>query len=101
LRSEPTYQTLPELSTKAGVNLAAIDISRILKVCRPSERVLLEQQMHGVTAEEIAKKQGVSETAIRIRLLRARSAARANLEKRAARILASHKLGLTPCTVAA
>ena len=69
LRSEPTYQELPELSTKASVNLAAIDVARILRICRPCDRVLLEQQMRGVTAEEIARKQGVTETAIRIRML--------------------------------
>jgi len=86
LRSEPCYQELPELSTKAGVNLAAIDIARILRICRPCDRVLLEQQMRGVTAEEIARDQGVTETAIRIRLLRARRAARSRVEKRAARI---------------
>ena len=91
LRSEPAYQALPELCTKAGVNLAAIDVARILKICRPCDRILLEQQMRGVTAEEIAKKQGVTETAIRIRLLRARRAARSRVEKRAARIQESHK----------
>ena len=91
LRSEPAYQALPELSTKAGVNLAAIDVARILRICRPCDRALLEQQMRGVTAEEIARKQGVTETAIRIRLLRARRAARSRVEKRAARIQESHK----------
>ena len=48
----------------------------------------------GVTAEEIARKQGVTETAIRIRLLRARRAARSRVEKRAARIQEHHKLTL-------
>ena len=90
LRSEPAYQTLPELSTKAGVNLAAIDVARILKICRPRDRVLLIEQMRGVTAEEIARKQGVSETAIRIRLLRARRAARKRVERRAAQIQAAY-----------
>ena len=42
--------------------------------------------MRGATTEEIARKQGVTETAIRIRLLRARRAARSRVEKRAARI---------------
>lgn len=87
LRREPVYQALPELSTKAGVNLAAIDVGRILKICRPSDRVLLEQQMKGVTAEEIARHQGVTETAVRIRFLRARRAARSRVELRAARNL--------------
>lgn len=91
LRSEPCYQALPELSTRGGVNLAAIDVARILRICRPCDRILLEQQMRGVTAQEIARKQGVTETAIRIRLLRARRAARSRVEKRAARIRQSYK----------
>lgn len=82
LRREPCYQSLPEISGQGGINLAAIDIARILETCRPDERVLLEQQMYGASTEEMARNQGVSETAIRIRLLRARRAARAKLEKR-------------------
>lgn len=92
LRSEPPYQELPELSTKAGVNLAAIDVAHILKICRPCDRSLLEQQMRGVTAEEIARKQGVTETAIRIRLLRARRSARSRVEKRGSRMQDVHFL---------
>ena len=85
LRSEPAYHALPELVTKAGINLAAIDVARILKICRPCDRMLLEQQMQGATTEELARKQGVTETAIRIRLLRARRAARSRVEKRSTR----------------
>ena len=96
LRSEPCYQELPELSTKANVDLAAIDVARILQICRPCDRVLLEQQMRGVTAEEIARDQGVTETAIRIRLLRARRAARARVEKRAAKIREAYKSMVQP-----
>jgi len=84
LRRERTYEQLPELTTKARVNLAAIDVALILKICRPSDRVLLEQQMLGVTPAEIARKQGVTEMAIRVRLVRARRAARALVESGAA-----------------
>jgi DNA-directed RNA polymerase specialized sigma24 family protein len=48
--------------------------------------MLFEQQMRGATTEEIARKQGVTETAIRIRLLRARRATRTRLEKRASQL---------------
>jgi RNA polymerase sigma factor (sigma-70 family) len=60
----------------------AIDLERILKICRPGERRLLEQQMEGATTREMARRQGLTESAIRIRLLRARRAARLRLEKR-------------------
>jgi len=82
LRSERTYQSLPEFYTKVELNLAAMDLRRILKFCAPRDRALLELQMQGDTAEEIAQKQGVTETAIRIRLLRARRAARSRAERK-------------------
>ncbi len=66
----------------AGLDLAAIDVARILGFCRPCDRRLLEQSMIGVTPGEIADEQGVTETAIRIRLLRARREARSRVERR-------------------
>jgi len=83
---EPLAQELPEVASPHSFNLAAIDVDRILNQCRPSDRALFEQQMRGVTTQEIARAQGVSETAIRIRLLRARRATRSRLEKRASRL---------------
>jgi len=82
LRSEKSYQSLPEFYTRVELNLAAIDLNRILQYCAPRDRALLELQMQGDTAEEIARKQGVTETAIRIRLLRARRAARSRAERK-------------------
>ncbi len=81
IRSERAFQALPELSTSAGPDLAAIDLRRLLTFCRPCDRNLLEEQMRGATAEEMARDLGVSETAVRIRLLRARRAARMAAEK--------------------
>jgi DNA-directed RNA polymerase specialized sigma24 family protein len=83
MRREAPSQELPELVSPHGIDMAAIDVHRILNYCRPSERILFEQQMYGATTEEIARNQGVTETAIRIRLLRARRATRTRLEKRA------------------
>jgi RNA polymerase sigma factor (sigma-70 family) len=83
-RHEDRYQSLPDLCGQAGIDLARIDAARILRLCRPRDRVLFEQQMGGLTAEEIATQQGVSATAIRIRFLRARRAARDSVERRAA-----------------
>ncbi|MEO8099440.1 MAG: sigma factor [Acidobacteriota bacterium] len=58
------------------LNWAAIDVRRILGACRPSDRNLLEEQLKGTPAKELADREGVSATAIRIRLLRARRSAR-------------------------
>jgi DNA-directed RNA polymerase specialized sigma24 family protein len=82
IQYEARYEPLPELCGQAGIDLAAIDAATILTLCRPRDRILLEQQMGGLTTEEIAGKHGVSPTAIRIRLVRARRAARASVEGR-------------------
>ncbi|MBS1876352.1 MAG: hypothetical protein JSU00_24265 [Acidobacteria bacterium] len=73
IRREPLSQTLPELSTAPKVNLAAIDVRRALKRCKKNDRIVLERHyLEGYKVQEIAHQQGCTETAIRIRLLRAR-----------------------------
>jgi DNA-directed RNA polymerase specialized sigma24 family protein len=53
--------------------VAAIDVKRILKECKPNDRVVLEgHYLEGYKVQEIAERHGWSETAVRIRLLRAR-----------------------------
>jgi DNA-directed RNA polymerase specialized sigma24 family protein len=82
-RREARYQALPDLCGHVGIDLAPLDTAKILKFCRPGDRILFEDQLGGLTTQEIAKQQGVSTTAIRIRLLRARRAVRARVEDRA------------------
>ena len=85
IRTERRLQGLQDpLYAKNTMNWAAIDLSRILGFCRLPDRELLEAQMRGNTAQEIARQRGVSQTAIRIRLLRARRAARKAAEARIA-----------------
>jgi RNA polymerase sigma factor (sigma-70 family) len=73
IRREPLLQALPELSTSPKVNLAAIDVRRILKVCKMNDRMVLQRHyLEGYKVQEIARQQGWTETAVRIRLLRAR-----------------------------
>ncbi len=76
MRREPVLQTLPELAAHPGVNLAGIDARRILANCRRNDRKVLEwHYLQGYKVREIASSQGWSETAVRIRLLRARRTA--------------------------
>ncbi len=83
IRSERLHQELQQSAHgKTSLDLAAIDVARILGVCRPPDRFLLEAQMKGVTAKEMARDQGLTETAVRIRFLRARRSARKALETR-------------------
>ncbi|MDP8979725.1 MAG: RNA polymerase sigma factor [Acidobacteriota bacterium] len=85
LRREPMLQTLPELSTPPKVNLAAIDVVRILKCCKTNDRLVLQRHyLEGYKVQEIAKTHGWTETAVRIRLLRARRSAGKRLGRRVA-----------------
>jgi DNA-directed RNA polymerase specialized sigma24 family protein len=85
LRSQALNRELPEIQDRAvAINLAAIDAGRVLNSCRPRDRMLLEQYMNGFTMAEIASQENVTETAVRIRLLRARRAARCRAEKKVA-----------------
>lgn len=74
LRREPRTDELPDLpALVSDMDGAAIDAERILSECKPSDRIVLEAHyICGYKLEEIAKQNNWSETAARIRLLRAR-----------------------------
>jgi len=87
IRTERLHQQLQQsVHGNTSLDLAAIDVARILGVCRPPDRLLLEAQMNGVTAKEMASEHRHSETAVRIRFLRARRSARRALEARARKL---------------
>ncbi len=92
LRRERSAQPLAKIQSNFRMDFASIDVGRILSYCRPSERTLLEHQLDGATMDEVARLFGVTRTAIRIRLLRARRAVRARLEQRAATLRGSSGL---------
>jgi DNA-directed RNA polymerase specialized sigma24 family protein len=79
LQRETMLQPLEYSTAHYSVDLSLLDLNRALNACRPGDRALLERQMSGATTKEIAGDEGVSETAIRIRLHRARQSARLNL----------------------
>ena len=87
IRREPLLDILPELSTPPKINLAAIDVRRILKSCKTKDRVVLHRYyIEGHKVQEIAKSQGWTETAVRIRLLRARRTVRKRLDRSVGRV---------------
>ena len=57
-----------------------IDLERVLKHCRLSDRSLLHEQRIGRTARELCQGTDVTESAMRLRFLRARQRARAGAE---------------------
>src|SRR3954469_8735180 len=95
IRREPLLQTLPELSTQPKINLAAIDVRRILKTCKNNDRMVLQRHyLEGFKVQEIAQEQGWTETAVRIRLLRARRTVGKRLGRRHPETTAPHKRGV-------
>jgi len=101
LRSENQQLPLTDLSTGADVNLGAIDLGRFLDWCRPSDRQLFEDYLQGYPIEEIARRQGISYTAVRIRLLRARRSVQSRIKDPAVSIRASRPKGSSLCQIAA
>jgi len=60
---------------------AQFDAEQILKNCRPMYRdVLTERYIYGNSVEDVARARGVTESTIRVRLLRARKQARKPLK---------------------
>lgn len=78
-KNEARYQELSgfEVCDSLGINSISLDVAKILKISRPRDRSLFEQQLAGLTIQEIADQQGISTTATRLRLFRARRAVRA------------------------
>jgi DNA-directed RNA polymerase specialized sigma24 family protein len=80
LRREKRAIPLSEGHCESEIDLAPIDLQTVLKACPQRERMLLESAIQGITTEELAGLRGVSKTAIRIRLMRARIAVRKGVE---------------------
>ncbi len=97
-RKEKMVVPLRERHSEFEIDLTPIDVDTVLQMCRKRERALLEQQIQGSTAEEIADQRGVSKTAIRIRLMRARRSARERVEKRRLQRLRTTALTSSLCT---
>jgi DNA-directed RNA polymerase specialized sigma24 family protein len=75
IRREPSIDPLPELSTSPKLN-TVIDARRVLNSCQHKDRLVLQRfYLEGYKIQEIAASQGWSETAVRVRLSRARRSA--------------------------
>jgi DNA-directed RNA polymerase specialized sigma24 family protein len=75
LRREPFLQELPELAAPPERHLAAIDVQLMLQTRKKKDRIVLQSYyLEDCKPKEIARAQGSSVTAVRLRLLRARRA---------------------------
>jgi RNA polymerase sigma factor (sigma-70 family) len=82
MRGQPRFEELTEHPHPDEQNLAAIDARTLLECCRKNDRIVLEKHyIEGLKVQEIAQQYGWTETAVRIRLLRARRNLRKKLEK--------------------
>lgn len=69
---------LPAVSTSA---VAGVDAGKVLDCCRHKDRSLLQlHYLYGYTTGEIGERVGLSSTAVRVRLLRARRSLRKRLK---------------------
>ena len=102
MRGENHELPLPEVAISSNVNLGSIDLQRFLDWCRPSDRQLFDAYLEGYPIEEIAHKQGISYTAARIRLLRARRTVQSHIKDIGASAAGRRrKLASQPCQMAA
>jgi len=76
LQRDSLKAPLLDRAVKPDSRAAAIELHRVLESCCPNDRLLLTYQLHGLTTSEMARRVGTSETAVRIRLMRARRSAR-------------------------
>jgi RNA polymerase sigma factor (sigma-70 family) len=73
LRHEPFLQEVPEVPAPPERHLAAIDVQLIMQVCRKKDRFVLQRYyLDECGTQEIARAQGLTVMAVRLRLLRAR-----------------------------
>ncbi len=101
MRSENHQLPLTDLATTAGINLAFIDLERFLAQCRLSDRQLFDDYLQGYPIEEIAGRRGISYTAARIRLLRARRMVQSRIKERESAARANRSRVHAECQVAA
>ena len=91
---ESRYQPLMDGAHPQALSAASVDVARILAICSPQQRALFQRQLSGLTTREIAKEQGVTATAIRVRFLRAHRKVRTGLEAKGEALRESYREGI-------
>jgi RNA polymerase sigma factor (sigma-70 family) len=75
----PQNASLDGVKTGYQMDLEDLELRRILERCSQRDRELLERSLAGYSAEEIAGREGITPTGIRVRLLRIRQHLREQL----------------------
>jgi RNA polymerase sigma-70 factor (ECF subfamily) len=72
-RTSKRNQALTELQAAPNSTLSHVDVGKVLNCCREKDRALLKLfYLYGYTTGEIGRRVGLTSTAVRVRLLRAR-----------------------------
>jgi RNA polymerase sigma factor (sigma-70 family) len=83
VRRERNKQEFQEMAIPPRVNLAGIDLERMLNRCSNKDRTLLEKRyLEGYDIGDLARENCCTATAIRVRLMRARRNLRQKFAKR-------------------
>jgi DNA-directed RNA polymerase specialized sigma24 family protein len=72
----PLSIPLDGLNPSYSMDLESIELGRLLDRCTRRDRSLLQRNLAGYSAEEIARDAGITSTGIRVRLLRIRQSLR-------------------------
>lgn len=87
LRRKQRFEELREIGIPPRVNLAAIDLARILQPCRAQDRLVLQRHyLDGLDVREIASRHDLTAITVRVRMTRARQLARARAEAATGRL---------------
>jgi DNA-directed RNA polymerase specialized sigma24 family protein len=79
----PVAMPLEGLNPSYTMDMEALELVRLLDRCPRRDRHLLERNLAGYSAEEIAREAGITSTGIRVRLLRIRNALREQMAQAA------------------
>jgi RNA polymerase sigma factor (sigma-70 family) len=69
----PAPTTLDGVQPSYTMDLESLELRRMLERCSGRDRTLLQRNLEGYSAEEIAREAGITSTGIRVRLLRIRN----------------------------
>ncbi len=72
----PITMPMEGLNPSYTMELNTLELKRLLDRCPLRDRKLLERNLQGYSAEEIAQESGITSTGIRVRLLRIRNSLR-------------------------
>jgi RNA polymerase sigma factor (sigma-70 family) len=75
----PLATPIDAVNVSYSMDLEALELRRLLERCGGRDRTLLERNLEGYSAEEIAREAGITSTGIRVRLLRIRNMLREQL----------------------